>query len=421
MTATGLQNEVYAALQSHWRETSYNWQDRERGVALIAEGVNRGNSGLRPGIEQFGSSLNENLTSVATLLDRDLGLIASGVAELSKNTSSIYDALRNPRSTSAAEAYRRGIYALQNDWPDDALEELTLSAAEDRYFAPTHAYSGLVKVQLGRAEEALPDFRSAVKYGIRNFPQTAAGAALLGARTSANLGDIQYGLEILDATKEIHTECPELVVMMANLGGDTSCLETALRTAPELAATLSTDATTRVEPLIENMCNADDGPVAISRKITNELKLVLEQLLKVRPMDDRLKTFARDSETAMQRIDETGGPLRLLAAADLLHYYTEHIDLPLTSAAAVVNSAAYQKSNLQAAAARIRAELAGPDKSSDPIASVRLRIQNAAELRKLEQSLAAVDVPSWMLSSIQKVRGAIPLVSRVSRVSPWSG
>ncbi|MGO4858924.1 hypothetical protein [Arthrobacter sp. 2MCAF14] len=418
MTGASLQNEVYAALRSHWRETSYNWQDSERGVALIAEGVMRGNSGVQAGIDQLGRSLGDNFTAVATLLDRDLGLIASGVAELSRNTTSIDDALRNPRSTSAAEAYRRGIYALQNDWPDDALEELALSVAEDRYFAPGHAYFGLVKVRLGRAAEALPDFRLAVKYGIRHFPSTAAGAALLGARTSMSLGDMQSGLEILDATQELHTECPELVVMTINLGGDTSSLEEALRAAPELAATLSPDAATRVEPIIEGTCEADDGPVAISRTAGNELGLLLGHVMNVRPTDERLGGIARESESARQRVDEARGPLKLLAAADLLHYYRECAELPLSLAEGEVHRSASQKNSLQAAADRVRTELARPDKSADPMAGVREKIQKAAALRELEEDLAAVNEPTWLLSSAQKIRTAL---QRPPRISPWSG
>ncbi|WP_437770470.1 hypothetical protein [Arthrobacter sp. KNU40] len=418
MTGVSLQNEVYAALRSHWRETSYNWQDSERGVSLIAEGVMRGNSGVQAGIEQLGRSLGDNFTAVATLLDRDLELIASGVAELSRNTSSIDDALRNPRSTSAAEAYRRGIYALQNDWPDDALEELALSVAEDRYFAPAHAYSGLAKVRLGRAAEALLDFRLAVKYGTRHFPSTAVGAALLGARTSTSLRDIQSGLEILDATQELHAECPELVVMTVNMGGDTSSLEAALRAAPELAATLSPDAAARVAPIIESVCDADDGPVAISRIAGNELGLVLERVMNVRPTDDRLSGIARESESARQRVDEARGPLKLLAAADLLHYYRECAELPLSLAEDAVHRSASQRNSLQAAADRVRTELAGPDRSADPIASVRERIQKADALRELEKDLAAVNEPAWLLSSVQKIRTAL---QRPHRISPWSG
>jgi tetratricopeptide (TPR) repeat protein len=159
------------------------------------------------------------------------------VAALAHNTTilvGIMDTLRHPLATAARERLERGLYALQNDWADDAVDEFGEAIHQDRYLAVAHLYLGIAHERLNNFSDAAQAYKSAVKYA-KVEPSLQAGALLLFCaqvdRGSVSRDDAVATLESALTDLESY---PELLIRHAALSNSNKYIGPALNLAPEL-------------------------------------------------------------------------------------------------------------------------------------------------------------------------------------------
>jgi hypothetical protein len=387
--------------------------------SLISQNLNNAGAGpalfTGPTAARFEaeSVLEPNLASMGFAISAKLTTLARLVADLSETMVSIEESLQNPRSSSAAEAFRKGMHALRRGWYDDAVEEFSRSIDLDRYFAPSHAYAAVARIMLRREAEAVIDLRSAIKYGLEDFPEIAVGAALMGCRI-----DEESALDFLLSVSGLQGRCPELAVMRYNLFSDPGLLPEALMLAPELVLSLQPPRTAECDLIVSSVASDGRGPCRRAKEISQVMVQANEDLQAVHLPEADSAALDDLQRSSIDLEDDRSAEVRLLTAARIITLFENHRDPWIRQLTSFNHAANSERRADELELNRLKSKLFVEREVGNPLDVFRQKIDLSHQISELETRLTT-----------KKARECDGLVSRLKslaperplRIFPWFG
>jgi tetratricopeptide (TPR) repeat protein len=137
------------------------------------------------------------IENVGSLMQEAVSLLAQQTAQL----KSLQELLANPEETKAAEFYRRGEQAFNNNWLDEGLVELNRAIEASPFHYPSHLMLGRLHLAQGNVSDAAAAFTKALRYAASKDALAAAVAGVSAVGLFEQLGE-QAGLtRVADETK----------------------------------------------------------------------------------------------------------------------------------------------------------------------------------------------------------------------------
>lgn len=255
----------------------YSTSTVRRDLIELTRATREGSDLLSGKVDELGSRLGDSIAGQTLAVGVMTQSILDALAHSSQLLNGILDTLRQPLGTAARERLARGIRALNNDWTDDAVEELREAIDQDRYLAPAHLMLGLAYDRIGSHSEACDSYLKAIKYS-RPEPSLMASAVLLYSRHET-LGTIPKEQVVECLADAIGTlgSCPEVLLRHAQLTGSRESLRRALDLAPELAMAAAAAGIEGLDHVADEMLADPTSVVGAGMK----LKAAIEKAKKV--------------------------------------------------------------------------------------------------------------------------------------------
>lgn len=223
----------------------------------LADGIRQ--SGLLSELAGFRSDVGDGLLAIASVMGVATREIVARIAESNSYLKRVAEALESPRSTAATELRRRAAEAIQNEWFDDAVNELEASIENDRFAATSYLLLATALQGVGRRADAIEALTSAMKYVRPSGPGAITGCALTAAAMLSEAEEREAAIRVLQAVADEFPSCAEVALKLGVLAGDNVSVERALRLEPGLAVIAMAVAPELTHRAIGNVLNGHDG------------------------------------------------------------------------------------------------------------------------------------------------------------------
>jgi tetratricopeptide (TPR) repeat protein len=174
--------------------------------------------------------------------------------------------LRKPLETAAIERLHRGLRALTNDWDDDAIEEFRETIRNDKYIAVAHLYLGIALEKQMQFNEAIEEYKLAMKYSVDDVQLTVRSSMLyLAAHNAAGLLVSDEIVHELVSKRKIR--CSQLSFALGVITNNSSYFYDAIEVAPELAIDASCLSTSEADKAITTVQENKESTYSIAIRL----------------------------------------------------------------------------------------------------------------------------------------------------------
>jgi hypothetical protein len=218
--------------------------------------------------------LSSDLARVAAVADWALPAIVEHLALTAERVGGMEQMLANPSETAAAELYRRGCFALQSGWTEEAESDLHAAVQQFPYNPKSWFNLGVARQRKGAVIAATDAYRSCARYGLRLDKGLAATAVLMVAFIYRDAGDSESSLRILSEYAQGLASCAELDLALGVHHEQFDSLVRALVLDPGLAADARVGGASRLDAAATDAGNSPEGPftkLRLLRQIASDL------------------------------------------------------------------------------------------------------------------------------------------------------
>lgn len=311
------QQDDLSALEEGFNAIASRLSDTKAGLEFLAINIHYG-------FEQ----VIEQLAGSATELDR---LVAS---------------TERPSENPGTELRNRGLYALEQGWLPEAVDDLQHAVSVFPYDAVTFFALGIAHSREGAAAEAGEAFERAVRYSSSRVAGLTIVAARLAAQAFDRVGDVKRGETILREALKAVPDAAEVAFDLAST--EPQMLVSALRLCPELALAARSLRLPSVEQAATTVLSEPDG---LARHYTAALQV--DRSATETPSDAPLQASPRLPDLPRQ----ASASAQLIALAALLPVASKQL---LTLAERASSLAAHRRRESLRPIIELKAALSAP-------------------------------------------------------------
>lgn len=281
---------------------------RDTASEAVASGVEQ--SGMIQAVSGVSADSQGSMTALAAAVGVAADRIAGEIRVSNLYLSSISDMLASPLETAASERFRRGVHAFERGWIEESQVEFAAAVESNPYTPQHHLMHGLSSIAADDKYFAVGCLRKAARYGMPDYPELAAGAALLAISLLEQLNRLDEARAEAQLAQRAYPTVPEVQLLHARLFRDRGSAGLAVSLAPELA--LVTDSLSLGFTAAEAIQSTKlQDPIGVSQYIRNASDAYFAEQS---TMKSPVWRFRLDS----------GQEDRWLAAAETFRFVREH-------------------------------------------------------------------------------------------------